>query len=105
MERCKYCGREMDLPLTVGSRIRWYRNQAQMTQAALADRVDVSRVTISQLERGHADPRVELLARIGHALGVEFSRLMPDVPPPDAATLERRQQLLEELGVGPDDGC
>jgi DNA-binding XRE family transcriptional regulator len=58
---------ELDLAETV----RRMRQVAGMTQAEFAERVaGVSRLTISQIERGEGNPTLETLNRIGAAFGL-----------------------------------
>lgn len=59
---------------TVGSTIRKMREQRGMTQQGLADKAAVSRVTISNIERG-SDIAVSNLLSIGKALGIQLALL------------------------------
>ncbi len=64
-----------DLPKLLGNRIRHLRNRAGITQAQLAERVDISPEFMSRLERGLKAPSVDSAAKIAHALGVSLSEL------------------------------
>jgi putative transcriptional regulator len=57
------------------SAVRTYREQAGLSQEALARKVDVSRQTIVNIERGANEPRVLLALAIAAALGVAVSEL------------------------------
>lgn len=57
------------------SAVRTYRERAGLSQEALARKVDVSRQTIVNIERGANEPRVLLALAIAAALGVAVSEL------------------------------
>lgn len=57
------------------SNLREHRRRADLTQAELADRVDVSRQTIVSIEAGGYVPSALLAARLAAALGVSFEEL------------------------------
>ncbi|MCA9576044.1 MAG: helix-turn-helix transcriptional regulator [Polyangiales bacterium] len=58
---------ELELPETV----RRLREVAGMTQAEFGERIaGVSRLTISQIERGEGNPTLDTLNRIGRAFGL-----------------------------------
>jgi transcriptional regulator with XRE-family HTH domain len=54
------------------------------TRAELARRSGVSAELIGRIERGQANPRLDVLARLAHALGVTVAVLLhrPTPPPP-----------------------
>ena len=53
-----------------GSRVRYYRKQRGLTQAAVAEASDVSPETITRIERGVVGVRFEAAERIARALDV-----------------------------------
>jgi len=57
------------------TRIRELREEAGLTQAELADRVDVTRQTILYVEKGEYNPSLELAWRIAR----EFDARIEDV--------------------------
>lgn len=57
------------------SNVRHYREQAGLTQEALARQLEVSRQTIANIERGSSEPRVLLALAIALALGVAIGDL------------------------------
>ncbi|MCB2203857.1 helix-turn-helix transcriptional regulator [bacterium] len=59
----------------IGTRLREYRERVGMTQAELADRVDVSRQTINYIETGTFCPSTYLALRIAR----EFSLPVEDL--------------------------
>lgn len=63
---------------TIGSRIRILREQANMTQAALATAAHIGRVTLIRIERGGQSPRYDTLLAVAEALKVPLRRLLAD---------------------------
>lgn len=57
--------------------LRVYRVASGMTQAGLATRAGITRVTVSALERGANVPRLGTAQRLADALDVEVSALFP----------------------------
>lgn len=64
-----------DLELSVGERIRFYRETKKMSQMELAKKTDISNTSISNFEKGHTKPGVVTLARLSQALGVSIDDL------------------------------
>ena len=50
----------------------------KMTQAALADKIDVDRAYISGLERGERNATIGMLSKVGRALGVKIAALFDE---------------------------
>jgi transcriptional regulator with XRE-family HTH domain len=77
---------------SVGRHIRERREEAGLTQAALASMLGVTRAQISNLERGVSSPSYKLLLGLKSALGVAVSDLLREEPVELASTV-----------VGPED--
>ncbi len=60
----------------IAERVRRHRQAAEMTQVALASRAGIGRVTLARIEKGEQAPRLETLASIANALGVDFVDLL-----------------------------
>jgi transcriptional regulator with XRE-family HTH domain len=75
----------------LGRRIQFYRKQRQLSQATLAEKVDISITSLSQIERGIRYPTSETLSAIANALEVEVGELFRDgeVPVEQGKLLER----------------
>lgn len=80
----------VDLKKLVGTRIRATRRIAGLTQAALAEAVDRTEEAISNIERGHSLPKLELLLKLCEALGISLSELV-ELAPED----EQQSQRVE----------
>ena len=63
---------------TVGQRIRRLRKRQKLSQAELAERVDVSPTYISHLENGMKFMTVETLIALSNALGVSSDVILCD---------------------------
>lgn len=61
---------------TLGDRMRMHRAKLRLSQGALGKRVGLSANSISALETGEVDPRLDVLRRIAKALGVKFMYLV-----------------------------
>ena len=60
----------------LGIHLAALRKKAGYTQAALADKLDLDRTSVSRWEFGANFPRVENLPQIGEALGVTVDELL-----------------------------
>lgn len=78
------------------NRIRELRMEAKLSQQALGDAIGVSKVTISDLERGSMQLTVEYMRRIARALEVEAADLLPRTDNPVALSAKERE-LIERL--------
>lgn len=77
-----------------GRRLRQLRVERGLSQATLAERIDVTPEYVSRIERGRVGPSMEILSRLGRALGVDVRDLFDfDVHParrdPTVARLEQ----------------
>ncbi len=79
-----------------------YRARKRLSQTELAERVGISRPTISRIERCDGDPTLDVLARIAAALNVDFADLFSTEIGPEFSTnaeLERRATESREGSV------
>jgi transcriptional regulator with XRE-family HTH domain len=83
--------------MSLGLRIKTMRRALGLTQQALADRTEVSRIYIQALESGRRTPSMKLLNKLADALGVEVQDLVKTVSSPGG-----RLQLEEVLQVSPE---
>ncbi|MGI8913706.1 MAG: helix-turn-helix domain-containing protein [Chloroflexota bacterium] len=61
----------------LGERVLHARRQALLSQAQLAERVGLTRTSITNVERGHQKIQVHTLYAIASALGVRPETLLP----------------------------
>ncbi|MDI2097448.1 XRE family transcriptional regulator [Ruicaihuangia caeni] len=74
--------------VTLGQRIRHFRNAAGLTLDQLGAEVGIAGSQLSLMENGKREPRVTLLGAIAKALGVEVAQLLDTAPPNPRAALE-----------------
>lgn len=86
----------MDLKQEIGSRVKAARKMRGMTQAALAEAIDMSFETVSNLERGKTAPNFNTLSDIATALDVEL-KFFFDYEPNNTSKL--RSRLISELSA------
>lgn len=67
---------------TFESNVRQYREEAGLSQEALARQVNVSRQTIANIEGGVSEPKVLLALALAVALGVLVTDLFRKAPGP-----------------------
>jgi transcriptional regulator with XRE-family HTH domain len=65
-----------------GSRVRALREAKKVTQEELAKRVDLSRTSITNIEKGRQRVLLHQMVDIAHALDAEPNAL---IPPPESA--------------------
>jgi transcriptional regulator with XRE-family HTH domain len=89
--------------------LRDLRRELDLTQAEIADRLNVSQANVSQIERGESDIRVSTLTRYVEALGgrLEVRAVFPDAcvklrVGKDAEIRKKRAvKIVEAKGVKP----
>ena len=62
----------------LGENVRRYRNQCGLTQEQLADRIDLTRTSVVNIEQGRQHPPLHLLFQIAKALKVAIQTLIPE---------------------------
>jgi transcriptional regulator with XRE-family HTH domain len=83
-----------DVRALLGKRIQFYRKKRQLSQAALAERADISITFLSNIERGIKYPTSETLSCIANGLGVNLCDLFQD-----AETPADNRNLLERFKI------
>jgi transcriptional regulator with XRE-family HTH domain len=91
---------------TLGKNIKFLRSQKEFTQAALAEKADISIIFLSSIERGTKYPKPDVLARIANALEVEvFELFKGDLVPSDSKELITRlsEDITSKLNLALED--
>lgn len=85
--------------MSLGIRIKTLRKAACLTQQALADKTDVSRIYIQALESNRRLPSMKLLSKLAQALDVEITDLVKGTPSDESGRIHL-EELLENHGGG-----
>lgn len=64
--------------ISIGSRIKYYRLQNELSQQDLADKAGVSKALIGYIERGEKAPSLETLIEISNSLKMPADELLVD---------------------------
>jgi transcriptional regulator with XRE-family HTH domain len=94
--------------INVAQQIRILRERRNLTQRSLAEASDLSRNTLSLLERGQTSPTVSTLKRLATALGVDINAFFNPIDEERVVhtksqkrpNLELAQGVMSDLGVG-----
>lgn len=86
--------------MNIGSKITMARRQCGMTQSELADKMCVTRQTVSRWEAGTALPDVEKVAHIAKLLGVSCDYLLDDTYETQDNTEMKEVQKKPQQGNG-----
>ena len=65
----------------LGERIRFYRQQAKLSQEELAEATELSNVHVSKIENGNTKPSVEIIVNIATTLRITPDLLLIDSLP------------------------
>lgn len=79
----------------IGKNIRQLREEAGLTQEALAEKLFVTRQTVSNYENGRTRPDLDMLITIAEVLHADVSHILYGVP-----TLPNRKRLIRHLIIG-----
>ncbi|MCT4655140.1 MAG: cupin domain-containing protein [Cohaesibacter sp.] len=89
-----------DDSLAIGQRLRILREQAGLSQRALAKKADVTNSMVSQIEAGKINPSVGALKRILDGLPIGLSDFFAFDIEPDRTVFFAAEEL-KEIGKGP----
>ncbi len=67
------------LNISIGKKIKQLRIEAGLTQEAFADRAEIHRSHIGEIERGEVDIALSSLMKVSQALGVTISKLIQGI--------------------------
>lgn len=84
----------------IGNRIKKYREQSSLTQEQVAEVAGISQKHLSRIEKGHHNPRFDMIIQIANALNVPTDALAKDLPDSDINVfLENIRPNIEKLSV------
>ena len=86
------------------NRLRWLRKHFGYSQATLAEKLSLSRMTYTQYESGHREPNLETLLRLAQMyhvsidflLGVSNLSHLPELSPQESYLISQLGRLAEE---------
>lgn len=81
----------------IGKNIKSLREEKKLSQDQLAEKLFVTRQTISNYETGRSRPDVEMLARIADALDVDANAVIYGIEPSPEQRLERKTLVIAFL--------
>src|SRR4051812_18722665 len=88
-----------DVSTTFAMLLRALREQAGLSQYALAKKSGLTKQAISRLEAGTRDPAWETVQRLAHALGVDctaFANVQLEMPPEEPTKPRGRPKKVAE---------
>jgi transcriptional regulator with XRE-family HTH domain len=87
--------KQTDIRKEFGLRVQFFRKQRRLTQAELAEKIERTEDTISNIERGISSTRIETAARIAEVLKIQLTDLF-DLPL-FAGRNREKSELIKEL--------
>lgn len=60
----------------LGKNVNRLRQQRELTQEELAEMAEIDRRYVQRIERGSANPGIDIIARLKNALGAEWTDLL-----------------------------
>ena len=81
----------------IGKNIKSLREEKKLTQDQLAEKLFVTRQTISNYETGRSRPDIEMLMRIADALDVDANTVVYGIEPSPEQRLERTTLVIASL--------
>ena len=78
--------------LEIGNRIKEARSEKGLTQKALAEKLDVSTITIQNYENNRRKPSLEMINKISEALDMTFNDLVNDY-----SNINPRERVINAL--------
>ena len=80
----------------LGARIREERKRLNLTQAQLAEDIEISDTYMGAIERGERSLTLDTLVRLANRLGVTVDYLLADsVPDSDSNIMEQFKQIMD----------
>jgi transcriptional regulator with XRE-family HTH domain len=88
-----------DLKSVIGARVKAARRAANLTQAVLAERIDRTVETVSNIERGRSLPPLDILDQIARLTQCPLTSLV-EIPAEDGRLSERAELEMQLAATG-----
>lgn len=86
-----------DLKTQFGRKVRHFRMKAGLTQADLAERLDVTTEMVGKMERGTTGASFVTIEKLCEVLQVSAGSLFPNATPPTGDDIEDLNEALSKL--------
>jgi transcriptional regulator with XRE-family HTH domain len=80
-----------------GNRIAWLRAERGLTQEGLAEKVSISRASLSHYENDRREPDLDVLSKLADCFGVTLDYLMGRTHEPGRSIAPDVQEVVESL--------
>lgn len=80
----------------IGRRVKLYRTKADITQAQLAEKLDISVSYISQIERGNTEVSLKRLEEIANIINVKLEILVAEVEPNSTVSVFEINEMIKD---------
>lgn len=87
----------------MGDVIKEYRKKAGLTQAGLAEKLDVTRNAVISWETGRAKPQMEMLIKVSHLLSIPITELFHVDRTANGLTADEQNILNDYRRLSPED--
>lgn len=81
--------------VAIGRRVKLYRTKANITQAQLAEKLDISVSYISQIERGNTEVSLKRLEEIANIINVKLEILVAEVEPNSTVSVFEINEMVK----------
>ena len=83
-----------DYSISLGNAVKEARTESKLTQEQIADMLDIDSRTISQIERGLGNPKLETLYPLIRILNVDANTIFYSAPKTETPKLDRLMRLV-----------
>ena len=83
-----------DYSIALGNAVKEARTESKLTQEQIADMLDIDSRTISQIERGLGNPKLETLYPLIRLLNVDANTIFYSAPKTETPKLDRLMRLV-----------
>ena len=83
-----------DYSIALGNAVKEARTESKLTQEQIADMLDIDSRTISQIERGLGNPKLETLYPLIRILNVDANTIFYSAPKTETPNLDRLMRLV-----------